>query len=65
MTNDDADNNGTTQAKSNSADNDNASADVDAMTKTMRFYDNQPEKRHGRPWQDEVAVAVAVDVECG
>ncbi len=51
----------------NDADNDDTAADIDAMTKTTRRHDhdNQPEKRHERPWHNKVAVAVAVDVECG
>jgi hypothetical protein len=37
--------------------------DVDAVTQTTRRRDNQPGKRHRRPWCNEVAVALAVDVD--
>ncbi len=33
----------------------------EAMVQTPRQHDNQPDKRHGKPWCNEVAVAVVVD----
>ncbi len=62
-TDDNADDNTTTQAIGNNADDDDAAADVNAVTKTTRCPNNQPEKRHGGPWRNEVAVAVAVDMD--
>jgi hypothetical protein len=36
-------------------------ADTDGVMQMTRWCNNQPRKRHGRPWHNKVAVAVAVD----
>jgi hypothetical protein len=40
----------TTQTTGKDADNDNAAADVNAAMQMIRWCDNQPKKRHRRPW---------------
>ncbi len=62
-TDNNANNNTTTQTTGDGADKDDTTADVDATSKTLRWHNNQPGKWHGRPLRNEVAVAVAMDVD--